>query len=179
MKQRRPRSVKCSLQHEDLTDQVIGAAIEVHTRLGPGFLEKIYERALDVEFRLRGIPFERQLHIPILYRDIEVGVHRPDYLIDDRIVVELKAIKNLEDLHFAVVRSYLCAADCQHGLLLNFSKTTLEIKRDWTHRDRGPEVLKPSRGHEGPRPLLTRASWTVHLHSFFLVPRFLEVQGFQ
>ena len=118
-----------ALEHEDITDRIIGAAIEVHRRLGPGFLETIYEKALLIEFRKRGIRYRNQENIPITYDGEEVGLHRLDLLVEDVIVVELKAIKLLEDIHFATVRSYLRATGCKHGLLLNFAKTPLEIKR--------------------------------------------------
>lgn len=118
-----------ALELEDITGQVIGAAIEVHRELGPGFLEGVYEAALVVEFRHRSIPFVRQLSVPVVYRDIEVGLHRLDLFVADQVVVELKAVKELAAEHFAVVRSYLRAVGREHGLLLNFSRTTLEMKR--------------------------------------------------
>src|SRR5512138_3731422 len=117
------------LEHEELTGSVIGAAIEVHKVLGPGFLEAIYENALALELQARGIRFERQLAVPILYRGSEVGHHQLDLLAAGVIVVELKAVKALEDVHFAVVRSYLRATGREHGLILNFAKPRLEIKR--------------------------------------------------
>jgi GxxExxY protein len=117
------------LEHEELTGNVIGAAIEVHKALGPGFLESVYENALALELAARGIGFERQLAVPIQYRGSEVGFHRLDLFVAGLIVVELKAVKALEDVHFAVVRSYLRATGSEHGLILNFSKPTLEIKR--------------------------------------------------
>ena len=117
------------LQHEELTGQIIGAAIHVHRELGPGFVESIYANALEIELRIRRIPFEREQPIRVCFRQEEVGRHRPDFVVSDRIVVELKAIKNLDDSHFVVVRSYLRASAREHGLLLNFSKPTLEIKR--------------------------------------------------
>jgi len=117
------------LAHAELTGGVIGAAIEVHKALGPGFLESIYENALAIELRARGIRFERQLAVPILYRGSEVGRHRLDLLVADLIVVELKAVKALEDVHFAVVRSYLRATGLEHGLILSFGKPILESKR--------------------------------------------------
>lgn len=118
-----------TLELEDVTGRIIGAAIEVHRELGPGFLEAIYEAALVVEFRIQGIPFIRQQPLPVAYRGVEVGLHRLDLLVDDLIIVELKAVRDIAPDHFAVVRSYLKAAHLQHGLILNFSKQTLEIKR--------------------------------------------------
>jgi len=118
-----------ALEFESLTGKIIGAAIEVHRALGPGFLEAIYEHALTLELQKRGMGVERQKEIPVFYAGVEVGLHRLDLFVEDSIVVELKAIKNLEDVHFAVVKSYLKAIHREHGLLLNFSKPTLEIKR--------------------------------------------------
>jgi len=120
------------LEHEQLTDQIIGGAIEVHRRLGPGFLEAIYEKALVVELEKRGLRVERQVEIPIQYDAVEVGRHILDLIVESTIVVELKAVKGFEDIHFSIVRSYLRAAGHEHGLLLNFAKTTLEIKRVMT-----------------------------------------------
>jgi len=117
------------LEHEALTKRIIGAAIAVHRQLGPGFLESIYEVALSIELRKQGLRFDRQRRVPIFYDDIEIGFHRLDYLVEGEIVVELKAIKSLEDVHFAIVRSYLKATGRKHGLLLNFATPTLDIKR--------------------------------------------------
>ena len=118
-----------ALEREDITGRVIGAPIEVHRELGPGFLEAVYEAALVVELRHRGIPFVRQQAVPIVYRGVEVGLHRLDLLVEDQVVVELKAVRDFLPEHFAVVRSYLKATQREHGLLLNFSKPALEIKR--------------------------------------------------
>jgi GxxExxY protein len=118
-----------SLEHEELTEKIIGAAIEVHRRLGPGFLESIYEKALIIELRKRGLAVESQQELIVEYDGIEVGQHQLDLFVENTIIVELKAIKNIEDVHFAIVRSYLRAAGRKHGLILNFAKPTLEIKR--------------------------------------------------
>jgi GxxExxY protein len=118
-----------TLEHEDLTGAIIGAAIEVHRTLGPGFLESIYENALAIEMRNREIPFERQLAVPVLYRGAEVGFHRLDMFVANLIVVELKTSKHLADIDFIVVRSYLRAVNREHGLLLNFATPTLQAKR--------------------------------------------------
>lgn len=117
------------LVHEDLTHQIIGAAIQVHSSLGPGFLESVYENALAIELTKRGIDFERQVEIAVLYDGQEVGRHRLDTLVADLVVVELKAIKQLQDVHFVVVRSYLRAARREHGLLLNVSSDKLVPNR--------------------------------------------------
>jgi GxxExxY protein len=117
------------LEHHALSENIIGAAIAVHRSLGPGFLEQVYENALCLELQARGVALQRQVPVSIFYRSVEVGVHRLDLLVDARLVIELKAVKALDSVHFAVVRSYLCAVGLDHGLILNFAKTTLEIKR--------------------------------------------------
>jgi GxxExxY protein len=118
-----------SLEHEELTEKIIGAAIEVHRRLGPGFLESIYEKALVIELRKRALTVATQMELVIEYDGIEVGRHKLDLFVENTILVELKAIKNIEDIHFAIVRSYLRAVGQKHALILNFAKFTLEIKR--------------------------------------------------
>ena len=117
------------MELEGLTGAIIGAAIEVHRELGPGFLESIYENALAVELRYRGIPFVQQLEVPIYYREAEVGRHRLDLIVFGRIVVELKTVKEIAPIHFVVVRSYLKALNREHGLLLNFASEKLEVRR--------------------------------------------------
>jgi GxxExxY protein len=118
-----------SLRDSEITQQIIAAAICVHRQLGPGFLESVYEEALAVEFALGGIQFFRQYPVPIFYRDHQIGEHRLDFLVAGRIVVELKAVSELEDIHFAIGRSYLKATNLEDGLLFNFATTPLTIKR--------------------------------------------------
>ena len=114
---------------EDLSKKIIGAAIRVHRELGPGFLESIYEEALKVEFSEQGLHFDSQKEIKIEYLGVEVGTHRLDLIVENEIIVELKAVKELGDIHFVQLRSYLKATGLKVGLLLNFSKPTLEVKR--------------------------------------------------
>jgi len=117
------------LEYEGLTDKIIGCAIEVHKKLGPGFLEPIYENAFIIESQKQNLQVDRQREVVIKYDSIEVGRHRLDLIIDDTIVVELKAVKNIEDVHFAIVKSYLKALGKEHGLIINFSQKVLEVKR--------------------------------------------------
>ena len=117
------------LRDSEITDSIIGAAIAVHRELGPGFIESVYEQAFAVEFALQGIAFIRQKPIPLFYRDHQIGEHRLDFLVEDKIVVELKAIDSLENVHFAIVRSYLKATGLSDGLILNFSSIPLTVKR--------------------------------------------------
>jgi GxxExxY protein len=116
-------------QFEGLRNQIIGAAIQVHKKLGPGFLENIYEEAVKVELSRNGLQFDSQKEIRIEYSGVEIGTHRLDLLVENEIIVELKAVKELADIHFAQLRSYLKATGLKVGLLLNFSKLTLEVKR--------------------------------------------------
>jgi len=117
------------LGNRALTERIIGAAVRVHRELGPGFLESIYEEALSVELRLLGLTFERQKPVPIFYRGHPVGEHRLDLLVESQVVLELKAISGLENVHFAIVRSYLKALGLHDALLLNFAGTRLVVKR--------------------------------------------------
>jgi len=116
----------------------MAAPISVHRELGPGFLESVYEQALAVEFAMRGIAFVRQKAIPLFYRDHQIGEHRLDFLVEEKIVIELKAVEALEKIHFAIVRSYLKAASLSDGLILNFSSMPLTVKR--VRRERGFEI---------------------------------------
>jgi GxxExxY protein len=118
-----------TLRDSEITNQIIAAAIRVHRETGPGFLESIYEEALAVEFALSGIQFIRQHPIPLFYRDHQIGEHRLDFLVEGKIIVELKAVSQIEDIHFAVGRSYLKAMNLQDGLLFNFAAAPLTIKR--------------------------------------------------
>ena len=108
--------------------RVIGAAIEVHRTIGPGFPEIVYERALCVELRMRGIPFEQQPKINVSYKGVEVGAGQLD-VIADGIVVELKAVHTLLPLHRAQLLAYLKASNHHLGLLLNFNASVLTIRR--------------------------------------------------
>jgi GxxExxY protein len=117
------------LEHKELTDKIIGAAIQVHKQLGPGFIESIYEKALIIELRKCDLQVKAQKEVIVKYDGIEVGRHRLDIFVEETIVIELKAIKDLEDIHFAIVKSYLKSVGKRHGLLLNFAKVKLEVKR--------------------------------------------------
>jgi GxxExxY protein len=117
------------LSDRDLAGQIIGAAITVHRTLGPGFLEAVYEKALSIELDALGIPHESQKTVEVFYRGKPVGEHRIDLYVGGRIVVELKAVKSLDDIFFSTVRSYMKALGTDSGLLLNFAAMPLTIKR--------------------------------------------------
>ncbi len=116
---------------DELARQVIGAAIEVHRILGPGFLESIYEEASAIEFTLRGIPFERQKPIVLIYKDKNVGDSWLDFLVGGELVVELKAIEIVHPIHAAKVISYLKMTRLDLGLVINFHVEQLKdgVKR--------------------------------------------------
>ena len=116
---------------DELTEKIIGAAIEVHRILGPGLLESIYEEALAIELELRGIPFQRQVEIDVHYKGHAIKGQRLDLLIGGQVVVELKSVANLPDVAMAQVLSYLKASGLKRGLLLNFGapKLIAGIKR--------------------------------------------------
>lgn len=121
----------------ELSGRVIGAAIKVHEGLGPGFLEALYEEALCIELRALGLDYQRQLSVPVRYRDTVIGEHRLDLLVANGIVLELKTLECFSPIHFATLRSYLKATNCSLGLLLNFAATTLQVKRvgrEWHSR---------------------------------------------
>jgi GxxExxY protein len=117
------------IKHRELTEKIIAAAIAVHRELGPGFLESIYEEALYIELDLMKIPYERQIPVSIPYRGKIIGEHRLDLFVAKTVVVELKATKALEDIYFAIVRSYMKAVSTDCGLLFNFAAMPLTIKR--------------------------------------------------
>lgn len=117
------------IEFDETSSKVIAAAIEVHKRLGPGFIESVYEQALKLEMSKRGIKFESQKLIQILYDGKVIGSHILDLIVEEFLVVELKAVKALEDVHHAQLRSYLRATGCKVGLLLNFNSATLAVKR--------------------------------------------------
>jgi GxxExxY protein len=115
--------------HSDLTKVIIGAALTVHKTLGPGFPEKIYQKALQEEFRKQNIPFVREKQIKVFYENTDVGYTVVDFFIYDKIIVELKVAKVILDVHTKQVIGYLKTTDLKLGLILNFGKSKLEIKR--------------------------------------------------
>ncbi|MGD0769458.1 MAG: GxxExxY protein [Tepidisphaeraceae bacterium] len=114
-----------------LAHEVIGAAIEVHRILGPGFLESMYEEALCVELKLRGIPFQRQVPVPVSYKGVAIGQSRLDLLVREKLIVEIKTVEALAPIHTAQAISYLKATGHQLAILINFNAAVLKdgIKR--------------------------------------------------
>ena len=117
------------LLHHELTREIIGAAMEVHRVLGAGFVESVYEESLAIEFGLRKIPYERQKPIEVLYKGRLAKQFICDFIVYGKIIVELKAIKEISDIEQAQVLNYLKSSELNLGLLLNFGSSSLEVKR--------------------------------------------------
>ena len=117
------------LKHDDITRKIIGCAMKVHSKLGNDFQEVIYQRSLEIEMTLDGLSFEREKVMTIYYREIAVGTRRVDFFVDEKVMVELKALIKLEDVHLAQAMNYLEAYKMEIGLLINFGARSLEFKR--------------------------------------------------
>jgi GxxExxY protein len=121
--------VQTAYKYSDLTGKIIGCAMRVHSALGNGFKEVIYQRALQIEMADEGIAFTREQEMPIYYKNQQIGTRRVDFLVEGFVSVELKAITKLEDVHLAQAINYLEAYDLEIGLLINFGSKSLEHKR--------------------------------------------------
>jgi hypothetical protein len=117
------------LKHEDVTKRIIGCAMKVHSTLGNGFQEVIYQRALAIEMQFQGLTFDREKEMPIFYREMHIGTRRVDFFVEGKIMVELKALVALEDVHLAQAMNYLEAYIMEIGLLINFGAKSLQFKR--------------------------------------------------
>src|SRR5712671_4228433 len=120
---------------DEITYKINGCAMKVHNTLGNGFQEVIYQRCLAIELEKAGLAYVREKEQDIFYENIHVGTRRADFIVEDKIIVELKAVINLEDVHLAQAKNYLTAYNFETGLLINFGATSLEYKR----------VFKPSK----------------------------------
>jgi GxxExxY protein len=118
-----------SYKYSELTSQIIGCAMTVHNTLGSGFQEVIYQRALEIEMSFSGLYFKREFEMPVIYRDVQIGTRRVDFLMDNKISVELKAVSQLDDNHLAQGLNYLEAYNLEVGLLINFGERSLKFKR--------------------------------------------------
>lgn len=114
---------------DEITEKIIGAAFAVSNTLGAGFLEKVYENALAYELRQMGLKVEQQKSIPVHYRGVLVGDYIADLLVEGIVLVELKAVKTLDDTHLAQCLNYLKATGLRHGLILNFGTSKVQVKR--------------------------------------------------
>lgn len=120
---------KPEYKFKEITEKIIGAAMKVHAALGNGFQEIIYQRALEIEMEEMGVHFKREFEMPIYYKGKEIGLRRVDFFIEEKIMVELKAIIQLENVHLAQAKNYLEAYNMQVGLLINFGSISLQFKR--------------------------------------------------
>ncbi len=120
--------------HSEITAKIIGCAMEVHKILGNGFQEVIYQRALEIEILAQGLDFTREHEMKIYYKGVDIGSRRVDFFVDEKVMVEIKAVIQLEDVHLAQAINYLEAYGLEVGLLLNFGARSMQYKR----------VMKPS-----------------------------------
>lgn len=117
------------MEHDPLSHAVIGCAMRVHTKLGPGFLESVYKNALAIELRKSGLSFEAERPVQVFYDAIPVGTFSVDILVEAKLLLELKAVQRIAVEHEVQVVNYLTATGIDHGLLLNFGGSSLEFKR--------------------------------------------------
>ena len=117
------------MKYKEITEKIIGCAMRVHSTLGNGFQEVIYQRCLAIEMEQAGLGFARELEMTIYYNGIDVGTRRVDFLVEECIMVELKALINLEDVHLAQAMNYVEAYRSEVGLLINFGAKSLQFKR--------------------------------------------------
>lgn len=140
--------IKKEYKYSELTGLVIGCAMEVHKQLGNGFKEVIYQRALVIELKAKSIPFNREYEMPIYYKGQQIGKRRVDFLVDEKIAVELKAVIQLENAHLVQAINYLEAQDLEVGLLINFGSKSLDFKRlsnkKFNQKKQGNPTIKDS-----------------------------------
>lgn len=134
-------------KYGEITEKIIGAAFRVHNTLGNGFQEVIYQRALELELRILTIDSVREFEMPIYYLDQQIGTRRVDFLIEDKISVELKAIIKIEDVHIAQAINYLETYNLEVGLLINFGSKRMEFHR-FTNRKYNSSIVH----HPMPSP---------------------------
>ena len=115
--------------HSEITGKIIGCAMKVHNTLGNGFQEVIYQRALAIEFKKANLSFKREMEMTIMYEGFNIGTRRVDFFVEDKIMLEMKALTKLEPVHLAQALNYLEAYRIQVGLLINFGATSLQFKR--------------------------------------------------
>jgi GxxExxY protein len=133
------------LKYKEITEKIIGASMKVHAALGNGFQEVIYQRALEIEFQFMGLSFAREFNMKIYYRNGEIGERRVDFFVENKIMVEIKAIINLEAVHLAQAKNYLGAYNMEAynmevGLLINFGSTSLQFKRLGNQKFKDPFI---------------------------------------
>ena len=129
----------CYMEINEITHKIIGCSMQVHNTLGNGFQEVIYQRALAIEMKLEGLSFQREMEMPIFYREEQIGTRRVDFFVEDGIMVEIKAVEQVLDVHKAQAINYLEAYNMADGLLVNFGGLSLDFKRLYNKR-----LVKPS-----------------------------------
>jgi GxxExxY protein len=117
------------MKYEEITKKIIGCAMKVHSTLGNGFQEVIYQRALAIEMERQGLIYQREMEMTIFYENIDIGTRRVDFFVEEHVMVELKALIKLEDVHLAQAMNYCQAYKLPIGLLINFGAKSLEFKR--------------------------------------------------
>ncbi len=141
------------MKYEELTHKIIGCAMNVHSTLGNGFQEVIYQRALAIEMRKSELSFDREMEMTIFYDEINIGTRRVDFFVEDTIMVEIKALIKLEEVHLAQAMNYCQAYNLPIGLLINFGAKSLEFKRvyNFNHPDNkdykknNPTIIKSNK----------------------------------
>ena len=136
------------MQHEELTRKIIGCAMAVHSALGNGFQEVIYQRALVIELTDCGLNFSREHEMDIFYKDQKVGNRRVDFFVEEKVMVEIKALIKLEDVHLAQAMNYIQAYELEIGLLINFGSRSLEFKRIHNNKKSGKSFNPANQGSE-------------------------------
>jgi GxxExxY protein len=121
--------IKNEYKYSEITEKIIGCAMKVHSTLGNGFQEVIYQRALSIEMGKQGLEFTREMEMPVLYDGVQIGTRRVDFFVENKIMVELKALTQLEQVHLAQALNYLEAYQIEIGLLINFGARSLQFKR--------------------------------------------------
>ncbi|QQS28039.1 MAG: GxxExxY protein [Sphingobacteriales bacterium] len=144
--------IKEEYKYSELTAKIIGCAMTVHSELGNGFQELIYQKALAIELSLQGISFSREYEMPVYYKQQQIGTRRVDFLVEGFIALELKAVTQLEDVYLAQAINYLEACDLEIGLLVNFGAKSLQFKRiinrKFKQKNQGNPLIKKINGSD-------------------------------
>tara|TARA_R110001599_G_scaffold1889_3_gene9570 strand:+ start:30038 stop:30478 length:441 start_codon:yes stop_codon:yes gene_type:complete len=138
--------MSADLKYQDITKKIIGASFDVHSFLGNGFQEVIYQRALSHEFQKAGLSFQREIEQQIYYKDVPkpIGTRRADFVVENKVLVEIKAVIKLEDVHIAQALSYLKAYKLEVGLLINFGSKSMTFKRLVLTQDKSVKSSNPT-----------------------------------
>ncbi|MBO6621729.1 MAG: GxxExxY protein [Balneola sp.] len=137
--------MSADFKYQDITKKIIGASFDVHSFLGNGFQEVIYQRALSHEFQKAGLSFQREIEQQIYYKDLPkpIGTRRADFVVENKVLVEIKAVIELEDVHIAQALNYLKAYKLEVGLLINFGSKSMTFKRLVLSQDKSVKSSNP------------------------------------